>query len=65
VFGRTVNLAARLSGAASGGQVLLGPAASDAIVDDHRYAVVDVGTRELKGFASPIRVHQLQPAEGR
>lgn len=55
VFGPAVNLAARLSDAADGGEVLLSRETAEAVGFDGPLEAV-----ELKGFDQPIEVHRLQ-----
>lgn len=56
-FGRTVNIAARIAGRASAGQVLVSDnVASSAHNPALRFA--DLGPAELKGLPQPIRLHQ-------
>jgi len=64
-FGRTVNLAARLSARAGAGQVLVNEALVGALGDDApdlRFA--ELGPVDLKGFAEQIRVFEASAAEG-
>jgi class 3 adenylate cyclase len=59
-FGRTVNMAARLSAHAAAGQVLVNDAVVDAVeADDVRFA--EIGPIELKGFAEPVRAFEAMP----
>ena len=48
VFGRTVNLAARIAGAAAPGEVLAGPDAAAGLGADARFALEPAGIRELR-----------------
>jgi len=60
VFGRTVNLAARIAGRAGAGELLAGPGAAGRLRDDARFVLARLGDRELKGFASPVPVWSVQ-----
>ena len=53
VYGRTVNLAARISGQAAGGQVLVSEDSAHAS-EGAGIRFVSVGPTELKGFADPV-----------
>jgi class 3 adenylate cyclase len=61
VFGRTVNLAARLASAAGPGEILM----SDAVVEAVRASGTEAPSAEelplleLKGISEPIRAHRL------
>jgi adenylate cyclase len=56
-FGRTVNLASRISERASGGQVLVSESvAESARLPDVRF--VDLGSVELKGLPKPVRLFE-------
>jgi len=55
-MGDTVNVAARLSGAASANEVLMGPQTYEAVRG--HIQTRPVGPVQLKGRASPIMVHQ-------
>jgi adenylate cyclase len=56
-FGRTVNLASRISERASGGQVLVSETvAESARLPDVRF--VDLGPVELKGLPKPVRLFE-------
>jgi adenylate cyclase len=55
-FGRTVNMAARLSARAGAGQVLVNEAVVEAAGTDARFTELDAMT--LKGFADPVRVFE-------
>lgn len=56
-FGRTVNLAARLSGIAGPGEVIVSGSVADDVDADRLEAI---GSRELKGFEAPIPVYRLR-----
>ena len=55
-LGSVVNLAARLCGEAATTQVLVDPRTADAIGNRYHLAEREV---HLKGFASPIRAHEV------
>ena len=58
-FGATVNLAARVSGAASGGEVLITAATASRITGDQgspRLHLSPRGTRELRNVAEPVEL---------
>jgi class 3 adenylate cyclase len=56
-FGRAVNLASRMSGAATAGQTLVTRAVVD-LADDPALTFREVGPVELKGFAEPVTVFE-------
>ena len=60
-FGSAVNHAARIMGAAHGGQVLLSKAACDLVGDrlPDGVTLLDLGAVRLRDLASPIRICQL------
>ena len=62
IFGGAVNLAARVAGEAPAGYVL---ASETAGPRPHRAPVVfaDRGERRLKGFAEPVRLYAVIPAD--
>ena len=65
-FGSSVNLAARVTGAARPGSVLVAESARDAIGDDERFAWSFAGARHLKGFKADVklfRARRVEPAE--
>jgi adenylate cyclase len=64
VFGRTVNLAARIAASAGSHQLLAGPGAAAGLHRDPRFAVVAEDARELKGFAAPVPVWRVQSVGG-
>ena len=53
-FGATVNLAARVSGAASGGEVLLSEATHDAAGDIDGIDLVEHGRQRFRNIAEPV-----------
>lgn len=60
-FGATVNLAARVSGAAAGGQVLLTSATRDAAGPVERVAIGEHGRQELHNVAEPVLLFHAVP----
>ena len=63
-FGSPVNLAARVTGAARPGSVLLSESAREAIGDDERFMWSFAGARRLKGFKSDVKLFRARHAEG-
>jgi len=61
-FGGTVNLAARVSGAAGGGEVLLTEATHQAAGDPDDVRFVDRGHRRFKNVAAPVLLFAALPA---
>jgi adenylate cyclase len=60
-FGRAVNLASRISGAAAAGQTLVtGPVVE--LADDPSLAFREVGPIDLKGFADRVTVFEATTA---
>jgi class 3 adenylate cyclase len=57
IYGRTVNVAARLSAAAGPGEVLISGPAAQQLPDD--IALDDLGMIELKGLADPLRTYRV------
>lgn len=57
IYGRTVNIAARLSAAAGEGEVLISGPAAQQLPDD--FAFEDLGALELKGLADPLQTYRL------
>ena len=57
-LGPVVNLAARLSTHAAGGQILVGPHIYAAV--ENRVETTSVGRVELKGFGRPIQAYEIQ-----
>jgi adenylate cyclase len=62
-FGSPVNLAARVTGAARPGSVLVAEAARDAIGDDERFTWSFAGARRLKGIKSESKLFRARRAE--
>ena len=60
-FGATVNLAARVSGAAAGGQVLLTSATRDAAGPLENVAIGEHGRHELRNVAEPAQLFHAVP----
>ncbi len=60
-YGSTVNRAARIMGAAHGGQVLLSEAVARRVLDRLPEGVVllDLGAVRLRDLSQPVRVHQV------
>ncbi|HJR19421.1 MAG TPA: adenylate/guanylate cyclase domain-containing protein [Actinomycetota bacterium] len=58
-FGRTVNVAARISGRATAGQVLVSDRVRSSI-GEHDARFVDVGSFELKGIIEPLRLYRAE-----
>jgi class 3 adenylate cyclase/HAMP domain-containing protein len=58
--GPTTNLAARVAGLTKGGEVMVGPETAHRI--QGHYVLEDVGERQLKNVAAPVRVYRLVPA---
>jgi class 3 adenylate cyclase/YHS domain-containing protein len=56
-FGATVNLAARVSGAAAGGEVLLTEATRRAAGSSERVQLLPRGRRRLKNVAEPVQLY--------
>ncbi len=63
-YGPALNRAARVMGAAHGGQTLLTQAVAERVADrlPPDLSLLDLGTVRLRDLASPERVHQLQHA---
>ncbi len=59
-FGDAVNAAARLSGSAAGGQILLGEAVTDALPLDLQARLRSLGSIFLRGYEQPVPVHQIE-----
>ena len=57
-FGRTVNLASRITGRAGAGQVLVSESVAKAAAPDVRF--VELGEVNLKGFAKPVKVFEAR-----
>lgn len=62
-FGPAVNRAARLMGAANGGQVVASAVTAGLVDDDARVLVHDLGAVQLKGLVEPVRVVGLATPE--
>jgi class 3 adenylate cyclase len=61
-FGRTVNMAARLSAHAAAGRILVNDATVDALRDEAAVRFTELASLELKGFAEPVRVFEATTA---
>src|SRR5580765_4260004 len=61
IYGDGINVAARLEGLAEPGGVLVSQAVHDQVRDRLDLAFEDLGERELKNIARPVRVYRLQP----
>ena len=57
VAGETPNLAARLQGVAAPGQVVIGT--TTRLITGKTFDLKNLGTRELKGFAEPVRAWRV------
>lgn len=62
-FGPAVNRAARLMGAANGGQVVASAVTAGLVDEDAGVAVHDLGAVQLKGLVDPVRVFGLSTPE--
>ena len=60
-FGATVNLAARVSGAAAGGEVLLTRATREAAGEVDGIELVEHGRHELRNVAEPVELFRALP----
>ena len=58
VFGRTVNIAARIAARAGPGEVLTSTETVD-LVEDARLRFVPVGPASLKGIARPVTLYRV------
>ena len=56
-FGRTVNIAARIAGQASAGQVYVGESLAGSVVE-HGFRLLEVGEVALKGVGAPVRIFE-------
>jgi TolB-like protein len=66
IYGDGINIAARLEGLAEPGGVLVSQAVHDQVRDRLDLAFEDLGERELKNIARPVRVFRLRtPAESK
>jgi TolB-like protein len=61
IYGDGINVAARLEGLAEPGGVLVSQAVHDQVRDRLDLAFEDLGERELKNIARPVRVYRLRP----
>jgi adenylate cyclase len=57
-FGATINLAARVSGAASGGEVLVTDATRDAAGRIDGVELIEHGRQELRNIAEPVMIYR-------
>jgi class 3 adenylate cyclase len=57
IYGRTVNVAARLSAAAGAGEVLISGQAAQQLSED--VSLEDLGPIELKGLAEPLQAYRI------
>lgn len=64
-FGRPVNLASRITGAARAGSVVSDAVTREAIGDRGALRWSFVGERKLKGLPAPVKLHRSRPADGR
>jgi adenylate cyclase len=62
IYGDGINIAARLEGLAEPGGVLVSQAVHDQVRDRLDLAFEDLGERELKNIARPVRVYRLRTA---
>ncbi|MEH3138643.1 MAG: adenylate/guanylate cyclase domain-containing protein [Mycobacterium kyogaense] len=62
-FGSSVNLAARVTGAARPGSVLVAESAREAIGDDDTFTWSFAGARRLKGIKSDVKLFRARRAE--
>jgi class 3 adenylate cyclase/tetratricopeptide (TPR) repeat protein len=60
-LGDSINVAARLQGAARPGSILIGPAVADSI--SHRFVLHPIGAVEIRGRAAVVHAYELE-AEG-
>jgi TolB-like protein/Tfp pilus assembly protein PilF len=60
LMGDGVNIAARLEGIAEPGGICLSNAAYDQVRDKLKESFVDLGERELKNIARPVRVYRIE-----
>src|SRR6516162_2387067 len=59
IFGDGVNVAARLEGLAQPGGICVSRAVRDQVRDKLDFSFEDMGDREVKNIARPIRVHRI------
>ena len=64
IFGDGVNVAARLEGLAEPGGICVSRAVRDQVRDKLDFSFEDMGDREVKNIARPIRVHRILVGEG-
>ena len=64
IYGDGINVAARLEGLAEAGGVLVSGAVHDQVRDRLQLGFEDLGERELKNIARPVRVYRLRTAPG-
>ena len=62
MMGDGVNIAARLEGVAEPGAICLSEDAHRHVRDKLKHTFVDLGERELKNIARPMRIYSLNPA---
>ena len=62
-MGDGVNIAARLEGVAEPNGICLSGAAYEQVRDKLKHEFVDLGDKELKNIARPVRVHHLRVAQ--
>lgn len=61
IYGDGINIAARLEGLAEAGGICLSDLVYQQVRRHLELAVSDLGDRELKNIASPVRVYQISP----
>lgn len=61
LYGRGVNLAARLQSLAGPGEICLSDAARDGVIDGQGWQFFDDGDHHLKHLDAPVRVHRGRP----
>jgi adenylate cyclase len=62
IYGDGINVAARLEGLAEAGGVLVSQAVHDQVRDRLHLEFDDLGERELKNIARPVRVYRMAPS---
>jgi class 3 adenylate cyclase/YHS domain-containing protein len=62
-FGNTVNLAARVSGAAGGDEVLITQATREALPDPPQVELVGRGEQRFKNVREPVRLYRALPRD--
>jgi len=65
IFGDGVNVAARLEALAEAGGICLGGSAHEQVRDKLDLAFEDLGERQVKNIARPVRVYRIRFGEGR